>query len=151
MNYDIGKFEVNSVVDAGWPDHHNPPLALAFIYLDRMLDYLLQDPDHVVVVHCVAGKGRTGCLIAMFMLYRNEFTEAKEALLQFARARIEDEGEPRTSALGDGRDIGGVRNPSQIRYVEYVAQLLHGNYQLPKHPVEICRIEIRNMPLLTVS
>lgn len=144
MNYDIGKFDVNSVVDAGWPDHHNPPLALAFIHLDRMFHYLKQDPQNKVVVHCVAGKGRTGCLIAMLMLYRNQCVEAKEALLRFARARLEEEDIPRISVLGDGSDIGGVRNPSQIRYVEYVAQLLHGNYPLPKHPIALLRLEIRN-------
>ena len=34
-----------------------------------MKSWLDSDPQHVVVVHCKGGKGRTGCVIAAFMNY----------------------------------------------------------------------------------
>ncbi len=34
-----------------------------------MKSWLDSDPQHVVVVHCKGGKGRTGCVIAAFMHY----------------------------------------------------------------------------------
>ncbi len=34
-----------------------------------MKSWLDSDPQHVAVVHCKGGKGRTGCVIAAFMHY----------------------------------------------------------------------------------
>jgi hypothetical protein len=50
----------DSVLDMGWPDHHSPPLTVTWRACNMMSAWLLSSPDNVVVVHCNAGKGRTG-------------------------------------------------------------------------------------------
>ena len=50
----------DSVLDMGWPDHHSPPLSVTWRACNMMSAWLLSSPDNVVVVHCNAGKGRTG-------------------------------------------------------------------------------------------
>jgi phosphatidylinositol-3,4,5-trisphosphate 3-phosphatase/dual-specificity protein phosphatase PTEN len=46
-----------------WEDHHPPALCLLFQLCFDMYEYLM-DPNNVVVIHCNAGKGRTGTSIA---------------------------------------------------------------------------------------
>ncbi|GAB5368944.1 hypothetical protein AAMO2058_001362900 [Amorphochlora amoebiformis] len=77
----------------------------AKLYLDKL-------PENVISVHCKAGKGRTGTMIASLLLYLGEFETAKESLAYF--------GEMRTQ---DGK---GVTIPSQKRYVNYYAAYLKG-------------------------
>lgn len=57
------------VLDFGWPDHLAPSLERLSSVCRSMKAWLDTDPQHVVVVHCKGGKGRTGCVIAAFMNY----------------------------------------------------------------------------------
>ena len=57
------------VLDFGWPDHLAPSLERLSSVCRSMKSWLDSDPQHVVVVHCKGGKGRTGCVIAAFMNY----------------------------------------------------------------------------------
>ncbi len=34
-----------------------------------MLNFLIEDPENVIVVHCMSGKGRTGTGIVSLLLY----------------------------------------------------------------------------------
>jgi protein-tyrosine phosphatase len=55
-NYDTTKFEENRVLKwCGFPDHHPPPLFLLFKIVHSMCDWLRQDPENIVVVHCLVG------------------------------------------------------------------------------------------------
>lgn len=100
-----------------------------------MKSWLDSDPQHVVVVHCKGGKGRTGCVIAAFMHYsqicqRYEREEesfllickylfsASAALDHFAMKRFYDD------------KLQGVTQPSQRRYVHYFEELLTGKIKL---------------------
>lgn len=104
LSYDYSKFN-NSVVDVGWPDHHNPSVVTAFYMCAGMLKWLCEDPENVVIVHCLAGKGRTGCIIACLLLYMGKFHKAQQALLHFAERRVDVRN--KKSAAGDGSDMGG--------------------------------------------
>lgn len=147
--YDTGKFETNSVVHVGWPDHHNPPLGFAIYVVHSMYKFLRQDPSNVVAIHCVAGKGRTGCIIAMLLLYIQVKQRSEDALLHFTIKRIDTgDGDNSTSLAGDGSDIGGVRNPSQLRYTKYLEQILYQNYKPSGHAIRLVRIEILECSLL---
>ncbi|KAG8885369.1 large subunit of alpha-aminoadipate reductase [Tulasnella sp. 331] len=55
-----------------FPDHHAPPMAILALATREMHTYLQYDQDHVVVLHCKAGKGRTGTLAVAYLLATQE-------------------------------------------------------------------------------
>eukprot|EP01117_Protostelium_nocturnum_P010730 TRINITY_DN3863_c0_g1_i3.p1 TRINITY_DN3863_c0_g1~~TRINITY_DN3863_c0_g1_i3.p1 ORF type:complete len:661 (-),score=191.90 TRINITY_DN3863_c0_g1_i3:47-1927(-) len=94
----------------GWPDHHSPSLQRLVEVVLLMDQWLIQDPNHVAVVHCQAGRGRTGLVIAAYLLYIGLFYHAEDALNYFASAR---------SSTGEG-----VTSPAQKRYCHYFTAIL---------------------------
>ncbi|KAJ7145364.1 phosphatases II [Mycena crocata] len=51
-----------------FPDHHAPPLAIMPLAAREMAEWLDGSPDRVVVLHCKAGKGRSGTLACTYLL-----------------------------------------------------------------------------------
>jgi phosphatidylinositol-3,4,5-trisphosphate 3-phosphatase/dual-specificity protein phosphatase PTEN len=88
-----------------WADHTPPPLALLRPACESMGAWLGAHPDNVAVVHCKAGKGRTGTLIAAYLLLSGECSGPDEALTFFGAERT--------------RNGRGVTIPSQLRFVRY--------------------------------
>jgi len=105
------------VKDLGFPDHSALPLEHLVHILVTMKNFLDEDPEHVVAVHCLAGRGRTGMVISSFLLHIGLCKDATEALRYFAHSR---------SSTGEG-----VITPSQIRYVRYYAAVLQGTVPNP--------------------
>jgi phosphatidylinositol-3,4,5-trisphosphate 3-phosphatase and dual-specificity protein phosphatase PTEN len=52
-----------------WADHHSPTLLLLFQACQAMHEWLSKSDKNVAIVHCNAGKGRTGTLICCYLLY----------------------------------------------------------------------------------
>ncbi|KAI7887519.1 phosphatases II [Lichtheimia hyalospora FSU 10163] len=98
-------FEDATVVLFGFDDHQAPPFDMLVQFCKDAKAWLDQDTSNVVVIHCKAGKGRTGTMIAALLLYLGQATSADEAMRLY--------GTKRTT---DGK---GITIPSQIRYVEY--------------------------------
>jgi len=71
-----------------------------FKIIEAMDQFLKEDPTNVVAVHCLAGRGRTGTIIAAYLLYSKLFDDSKAALDFFAIKRS-SEGQ-------------GVIGPSQV-------------------------------------
>jgi len=113
--YDPGNF-ANRAVWLGWPDHHPPTLAILTQCVQMIDSWLNEDPQNVAVIHCMAGRGRTGTVIASYLLHCKAYNTAEEALAFFATQR---------SATGEG-----VVVPSQRRYVKYFEQILNGQIPL---------------------
>ncbi|EDR26205.1 phosphatidylinositol-3,4,5-trisphosphate 3-phosphatase PTEN, putative [Entamoeba dispar SAW760] len=107
--YDPTPFH-NNVKWFPFPDHHNPSLIVLCHIVDDMYKYYNEDPANVVVVHCLAGRGRTGTVITSFLQYIKLCTTPQDALDHFASIR--------------SMKNKGVSMPAQIRYVNYFGELL---------------------------
>jgi len=91
-------------------DHNPAPLICVQPFCESARQWLEADPKNVVAVHCKAGKGRTGMMLAALMVYMKEHPDSTRALELFGKMRT--------------KNSKGVTIPSQKRYVGYAEQLL---------------------------
>jgi hypothetical protein len=62
----------------------------------------------------MGGKGRTGTMVSMFLLYSEQFKNSDDALRFFASQR-----------MGKSTEFRGAETPSQLRFVKYFDVLLN--------------------------
>ncbi|KAL7669001.1 hypothetical protein ACOME3_009677 [Neoechinorhynchus agilis] len=93
-------------------EDHNPPRFVDMIAFCSCASVELHKEDTTLIIHCKAGKGRTGVMVCILLLDCGRFTCAKDALLFYADSRTYD-----------GK---GVTIPSQRRYVHYYELYLRG-------------------------
>ncbi|KAM3450364.1 hypothetical protein MY3296_006141 [Beauveria thailandica] len=124
-----------------FPDHHPPPFSLMPRILASMRHWLHggaldgvggtateeRHPDRVVVVHCKAGKGRSGTASVSYLV-AEEGWRAEDALARFTERRMR----PMFGA--------GVSIPSQLRWVRYVDRWTRHGKRYADRPIEILEI-----------
>ncbi|QRV81977.1 Dual specificity phosphatase, catalytic domain [Ceratobasidium sp. AG-Ba] len=63
-----GEYFYNRVSRYPFPDHHAPPLAILPLAAREIREWLAGGEHRVVVLHCKAGKGRSGTLACAYLL-----------------------------------------------------------------------------------
>ncbi|EAL62502.1 hypothetical protein DDB_G0289979 [Dictyostelium discoideum AX4] len=130
--YDYSLFNGMVLDWCGFPDHHAPPLGLLFKIVMTIYSWLEKDPMNVVVVHCMAGKGRTGTVISALLQYGGLFEGASDAMRYFAVKR--------------SNNNYGITGPSQIRYTQYFSDIYFGGKELNPGPVFLKSISMVTLP-----
>lgn len=110
--------EINCLVGFfPFPDHNPPPIKLILEFCIDLCIYLIKVPDSIALVHCKAGKGRTGLMIVSYLVFSELCKSAEEAMKHYAYMRTHNNK--------------GITIPSQIRFVKYFEMFLRLNYQRP--------------------
>ncbi|KAI9683408.1 MAG: Telomerase protein component 1 [Trizodia sp. TS-e1964] len=112
-----------------WPDHHPPPFALIPNLMASMRNWLSGNDNRVVVVHCKAGKGRSGTATCSYLISECGW-DASDAIARFTERRMRP---------GFGQ---GVSIPSQLRWVGYVDRWTKGGKIYVERKVEITEIHV---------
>lgn len=120
-----------------FPDHHPPPFAVIPQLVASMRNWLLDEsiPDEernkrVAVIHCKAGKGRTGTMLVSYLMSEEGWGRTR-ALRQFTKTRMR-------SGFGKGVTIA-----SQKRYVKYVEKWVKDFGKVyVERPVEILGVRV---------
>ena len=123
-----------------WPDHHPPPFAIIPNLMAAMRNWIqrLDEPNvdgenkkhRVAVVHCKAGKGRSGTTACSYLI-SEEGWKKEDALERFTARRMR-------AGFGNGVSI-----PSQLRWVGYVDRWTNSmGKKYVERPVEIVEIHV---------
>ncbi|KAL9072756.1 MAG: hypothetical protein Q9157_004967 [Trypethelium eluteriae] len=122
-----------------WPDHHPPPFRLIPMIMASMRNWLKETDregkgeekkgNRVVVVHCKAGKGRSGTAACSYLIAEAGWT-VEEALQRFTERRMRP---------GFG---AGVSIPSQLRWIGYVDRWARNGKIYVERQVEITELHV---------
>ena len=116
-----------------WPDHHPPPFALMPNIMASMRNWVKdsnkEENGRVIVVHCKAGKGRSGTVVCSYLISEEKWSRT-DALTRFTARRMR-------AGFGEGVSI-----PSQLRWVGYVEQWTNiGKVYMERH-IEILELHV---------
>ncbi|KAJ1033885.1 hypothetical protein NDA16_000093 [Ustilago loliicola] len=83
-SYDADEF-YGRVSRFPFPDHHVPPLSLIPLFVADITEYLESDPDATAVIHCKAGKGRSGTMTCCYLVSLPYLPTAPTSLRNYSK------------------------------------------------------------------
>jgi phosphatidylinositol-3,4,5-trisphosphate 3-phosphatase/dual-specificity protein phosphatase PTEN len=134
-SYDPQKFQ-NRVAFYPFDDHNPPEFSVMKPFCEDVDKWLNENEKNIAVVHCKAGKGRTGLMICAYLLHCKHSPSADEVLSFYGAART--------------RDQKGVTIPSQRRYVDYYAAMVKDNLQYSPVKLYLYSFVIDPLPALAL-
>lgn len=130
-DYDFNYFQ--NMVEVIPFEDHNPPKFLQICEFCAKADSWLKEKfGNVIIVHCKAGKGRTGTMISCYLIHSKLSSTPFIAMREFEKKRT--------------KDLRGVTIPSQRRYVEYYGDFLKNNRVYKDLEIQILSIVISQVP-----
>uniref|UniRef100_A0A0A9Z078 Phosphatidylinositol 3,4,5-trisphosphate 3-phosphatase and dual-specificity protein phosphatase PTEN n=1 Tax=Lygus hesperus TaxID=30085 RepID=A0A0A9Z078_LYGHE len=121
-------------------DDHNPPSFQDLLFIVRDIHrWLSAHPLNIAAIHCKAGKGRTGLIVSIYLLYCNMWRTSDEALRYYAAVRTKNQK--------------GVTIPSQIRWVhmfETYLQFLHSPDPLSNPRTHLPELRLKYIKTIVV-
>lgn len=106
-------------------DHNAPPLQMMPSMCEHAANWLNEDEENVVGIHCKAGKGRTGVMICILLVYLGMYDTVEEAMEFYGKQRTYN-----------GK---GVTIPSQIRYIRYFGSTREKGFKIPSPPMVLVK------------
>ncbi|ODO08539.1 hypothetical protein L198_00269 [Cryptococcus wingfieldii CBS 7118] len=113
----------NRVSRYPFPDHHPPPLPLLPLAVREMTAWLEGDEERIAIIHCKAGKGRSGTLLCSYLLSlpslppppeMDRSYSYKELAKRLAQREETDKTQQVSASSGDGKEgwvyIGGGKD-----------------------------------------
>ncbi|CCE86762.1 Piso0_005272 [Millerozyma farinosa CBS 7064] len=111
-----------------FPDHQPPPLRLIYKCVLEIDQFLSKDKKNVAVLHCKAGKGRSGTMCCAYLMYhcynQHGCLKTEEIMDLYTRKRMR-------SYSGNGISI-----QSQRRYLRYWERLLTMPEEMQKYEID---------------
>ncbi|XP_048774490.1 tensin-1-like isoform X4 [Ostrea edulis] len=131
---DLQRANNQKVIDFGWPEHLAPPLERLCNICKSLDSWLNSDLSHVIVLHCKGGRGRLAVIIAAFLNYSNICSSSEQLLDRMAINRFYED------------KLGGLKNPSHRRYIEYFSGLLSGAIKINSNPLYLHHLVMHGVP-----
>ncbi|KAI8815159.1 hypothetical protein BJ742DRAFT_6397 [Cladochytrium replicatum] len=132
--YDPERFE-GRVRNYPFEDHSAPPVELFQAFCADVAEWLASSSTgrNVAVIHCKAGKGRTGVMVSCFLMYTGITPTAEEALRYYNTVRTSN--------------AKGITIPSQIRYVQYAEALIQNKFAYVPRELCIQTVRLHTVPI----
>ena len=120
------------------PQKRAPALLDLLIFCENAVHYLLLDELNVILLHCDAGRDRSGVFAGSFLLYSGHCTSSREAISLFTNARF-----GQISHHDVSQQV--MAGASLTRMVKYVEDVIHGSREFSPVELAIDRIHFPGM------